>query len=294
MSKPTIEEYDEGAFGNEYGFVGENFSLYMRDIQGLAILDDDQLKSIYIQMEKEPERRQELINRVVEANLRLVVFFAKRYVNRGLEFQDLVQFGNIGLVLAAWKYDYRKCTKFSTLASSWIVHEIERSISLYARPVRLPENVLLEQLQISKAESQLHVDLGRKPRDEEIAEKIGISQERLLKMRVLKEASLSLDASLKEEGGLTLAETIPGNTNVSDQVIKGINADMIREILQSLPEKERYILEHRYGDEFNTLQELGDEFKISKEAVRQKQKSAIEKFKKIMRRKRLTVDDLLS
>ena len=116
-------------------------------------------------------------------------------------YQDLIQFGNIGLVLAAWKYDYRKGIKFSTLAATWITHEIERSISLYARTVRLPENVLLEQLLISKTETRMLEELGRKPSNREVADKLGVPMARLLRMKQLKEDIISLDATLRDDIG---------------------------------------------------------------------------------------------
>lgn len=258
--------------------VCEGLSCYLNSVSSRALLSDDEINEIYKEIAK-GENKKELIDQVIEANLRLVIFFAKKYRGRGLELQDLIQLGNIGLIVAAWKYDYQQGTRFSTVASQWIIHEIERGICSYARTVRLPETVLLAQLKLSKTEQLLRNKLGREPEDEELALESHFSLKKINELRKLKLEAVSLDYPINNDSNTTMGDLLASENDVIGRVLQEIDSDILREMIQELPEKDRILLKKRYGEENASLQEIGDYFNISREAARQREKRVLGEVK---------------
>ena len=255
-------------------------SLYISEISKYPVMTDEELSQLYQQMETEPENKSTIINTVVLSNLRLVVHFAKKHLGRGLEIEDLIQIGNIGLMKAAQKYDRTRGTKFSTNAAFWINHEIERSISWFARPVRLPENILLDILQINKTRTQLQKETGHVPTINELASHLSMSVDKIARLDMLNCTSVSLDAPLAEDPSFTIGETIPSNENIIEKLIADQKIENIRQIISTLNEKEQKVIHERYSESRTTLEDLGKELKLTRERVRQIESTALLKITK--------------
>lgn len=221
---------------------------------------------------------------MIQSNLRLVVSIAKIYINRGLSFLDLIQEGNMGLMKAVTRYDYRKGFKFSTYASWWIRQAITRALADKSRTIRIPNHLLETRSKIVKAFHQLIKDLGRDPLPEEIAETARIPLNNVLKVMSLIQEPVSLETPVGEDGSM-LQDLVASEESLSfnDDLIENMDlAKKTRDLLSLLGPREEQILRLRFGIGFPsgyTLEEIGKRFGISRERVRQIEERAVKKLK---------------
>ena len=254
---------------------------YLNDIGRVPLLTAAEEKELARRIEDGDEAAR---RHMIEANLRLVVSIARRYIGRGLSFSDLVQEGNFGLMRATQKFDYRRGNKFSTYATWWIRQSITRALADKGRTVRLPVHIVERLSAIKRTIHELRQDLGREPERVEVAAAIGITEEELHALLDVAETPLSLDASLdadSDSGDLMALVSDPLQVSPFDVVYDRLRLRSIAEAICDLPERERSIVVLRYGLDGRdpwTLGQIGDHFQISRERVRQIEAKALERL----------------
>jgi len=259
----------------------DSLRLYLREISRIQLLNA--AKESYL-AERTEQGDKEARNKLIEANLRLVVSIAKKYVGQGLSLEDLIGEGNIGLIRAVTKFDYRKGFRFSTYATWWIKQAITRAILEGTRVVRLPVYIMEEVMRVKRMTRQLYQELGREPTSENIGERLGMTSERVNELMIWAEKVFSLDAPLSEEEENTLGDILEdtrerGPMELTDQHLL---REEIRKVLGQLTLRERQVIELRFGlidDHDHTLEEVGKKLKVTRERVRQIEERAIRKLR---------------
>lgn len=223
-------------------------------------------------------------DRIIEANQRLVVFVAKKYVGRGISFLDLIQEGNVGLMNAIRKFQHRRGHKFSTYAIWWIRQSIARAIENQARTIRIPVHVIELIDRMKRAEKEIVQSVGRSATDYEIAGKMGISEERVRSLKRTAQHVVPLDCKIGDEDGATFGDMVHDERSESqgDSVDRSILRDRMSDVLDRLDERERMVVEYRYGIKdgiSRTLDEVGLLFNVTRERIRQIEMAALKKLR---------------
>jgi RNA polymerase primary sigma factor len=272
---------EEPRYGNGdiAGMTTDALQLFLRDVRRHPLLSAEE----EVELAKRVERGDlEAKERMVNANLRLVVANAKRYQGHELSLLDLIQEGILGLIRAVEKFDYRKGFKFSTYATFWIRQAIQRGLANQSRTIRIPVHIGQRQRKIVRAERELATRLGRDPTDEEIAEAAEISLDELLETREVTRAMTSLDRPVGEEGETVLGELLPSDERGPEAEVEiGLREEQVRSALERLPEEERNVIRLRYGingDEPTPLREAGQRLGLSPEGVRRVERRALERL----------------
>lgn len=263
--------------------------MYLKEIGKVPLLSGEQERELAIRMEQGDEDAKK---KLCESNLRLVVSIAKRYLNRGLSFLDLIQEGNLGLIKAVDKFDYTKGYKFSTYATWWIRQAITRSIADQARTIRIPVHMVETINKLIRISRQLLQELGREPTSEEIAKEMGITVEKVREIKKISQDPVSLETPIGEEEDSHLGDFIP-----DDDVPAPVEAaaysmlkEQLMEVLDTLSEREKKVLMLRFGLEDGrprTLEEVGKEFNVTRERIRQIEAKALRKLRHPSRSKKL-------
>jgi RNA polymerase primary sigma factor len=263
--------------------------MYLREIGKVPLLTAAEEVSLAKRIERRDIAAKAAL---IEANLRLVVSVAKRYVGRGLPFLDLIQEGNLGLIRAVEKFDYRKGYKFSTYATWWIRQSITRAIADQARTIRVPVHMVETINRLSRVQRQLLQDLGREPTIEEVARELEVSPDRVREIQKIAQEPVSLETPVGEEDDSELGDFIEDRAATDPRVAVAdlMQREELNGILETLTHRERRVLELRFGlrgEEPRTLEEVGQRFGVTRERIRQIEAKTLNKLKAIRESQRL-------
>lgn len=289
-SKPLseLEKELEGLATLEEGYLSDPVRMYLREIGRISLLTYEDEVSLAKRVEKGDKKARE---RLISANLRLVVSIAKKYVNRGLTLLDLIEEGNIGLMRAVEKYDWTRGYKFSTYATWWIRQAITRAIADQARTIRIPVHMVETINKFNRISRRLMQEFGREATPEEIAKEMEIGVDKVREIVKVSQEPASLEAPVGEEEDSRLGDFIQdASASPTDQATQALLKDHIRETLESLSPREAKVLEYRFGLEDGkqrTLEEVGKEFGVTRERIRQIEAKAIRKLRHPTRAKKL-------
>jgi len=295
--------------------IDDSVKIYLKQIGQVALLSGDEETKLAVQMRDAQEAKQALENpdltpearegyeavvkqgnkarkRLIEANLRLVVSIAKKYVNKGMQFLDLIQEGNMGLMKAVEKFDYTKGFKFSTYATWWIKQSITRAIADQARTIRIPVHMVETINKAGRVSRQLLQELGREPTPEEIAEKMGVPVEKINEIQKISQDPVSLEKPIGEEEDSKMIDFIEDNDTPSPSALSEATMlnDKLNEVLATLTPRENEVIRRRYGlddGKPKTLEEVGREFNVTRERIRQIEAKALRKLRHPGRAKKL-------
>ncbi|MBS7304216.1 MAG: RNA polymerase sigma factor RpoD [Clostridiales bacterium] len=269
--------------------IDDPVKMYLKDIGKVPLLSgEEEARLAQLMQEGDEDAKQKLS----EANLRLVVSIAKRYVGRGMQFLDLIQEGNLGLMKAVDKFDYTKGFKFSTYATWWIRQAITRAIADQARTIRIPVHMvetINRQVRVSRSLLQ---QLGREPTPEEIANEMGVPEEKVIEIQKIAQDPVSLETPIGEEEDSHLVDFIEDDKTVapSDVAAYAVLKEQMLSVLHKLTPREEMVLRLRYGIDDGrprTLEEVGKEFNVTRERIRQIEAKALRKLRHPSKKKKL-------
>jgi RNA polymerase primary sigma factor len=263
--------------------------MYLKEIGRVALLRAEQEVEYAKLIEQGDD---EAKNKLTEANLRLVVSIAKKYIGRGMSFLDLIQEGNMGLIRAVEKFDYHKGYKFSTYATWWIRQAITRAIADQARTIRIPVHMVETINKLVRVSRRLLQELGREPADEEVAEEMGITPEKVREIIKVSQDPVSLETPIGEEEDSHLGDFVEDKeaTAPSDAASLTMLRTEVEDILDTLTPRERRVLQLRFGlidGHQRTLEEVGKRFGVTRERIRQIEAKALRKLRHPSRSKKL-------
>ena len=283
----TAEE-SENSF-TERGNAEDPVRMYLKEIGRIPLLSSEEEIELAKRMEEGDEEAKKKLS---EANLRLTVSIAKRYSGRGMQFLDLIQEGNLGLIKAVEKFDYRKGYKFSTYATWWIRQSITRAIADQARTIRIPVHMVETMNRVNRTSRRLLQEYGREPTPEEIAEAMNLPVERVLEISKISQEPVSLETPIGEEedshlGDFLQDEHIPVP---ADEAAHTLLREQLEKVMDTLSEREQKVLALRFGLEDgkpHTLEEVGREFQVTRERIRQIEAKALRKLRHPTRSRKL-------
>lgn len=285
-----IEEFDLNDLSVPPGVkINDPVRMYLKEIGRVDLLTAEEEIELAKRIEQGDE---EAKRRLAEANLRLVVSIAKRYVGRGMLFLDLIQEGNMGLIKAVEKFDYRKGFKFSTYATWWIRQAITRAIADQARTIRIPVHMVETINKLIRVQRQLLQDLGREPTPEEIAEDMDLTPEKVREILKIAQEPVSLETPIGEEDDSHLGDFIEDQdaTSPADHAAYELLKEQLEDVLDTLTDREENVLRLRFGlddGRTRTLEEVGKVFGVTRERIRQIEAKALRKLRHPSRSKRL-------
>ena len=283
----TAEE-SENSF-TERGNAEDPVRMYLKEIGRIPLLSSEEEIELAKRMEEGDEEAKKKLS---EANLRLTVSIAKRYSGRGMQFLDLIQEGNLGLIKAVEKFDYRKGYKFSTYATWWIRQSITRAIADQARTIRIPVHMVETMNRVNRTSRRLLQEYGREPTPEEIAKEMGIPESRVIEIQKISQDPVSLETPIGEEEDSHLGDFIEDEQSAAptDVVAGSMLKEQLINVLDTLTPREEKVLRLRYGIDDGkprTLEEVGKEFNVTRERIRQIEAKALRKLRHPSRSKRL-------
>ncbi|AGK54951.1 MAG: polymerase sigma factor RpoD [Bacillus sp. (in: firmicutes)] len=290
LSKEDEEEFDLNDLSVPPGVkINDPVRMYLKEIGRVDLLSAEEEINLATRIEEGDE---EAKRRLAEANLRLVVSIAKRYVGRGMLFLDLIQEGNMGLIKAVEKFDYRKGFKFSTYATWWIRQAITRAIADQARTIRIPVHMVETINKLIRVQRQLLQDLGREPTPEEIAEDMDLTPDKVREILKIAQEPVSLETPIGEEDDSHLGDFIEDQdaTSPSEHAAYELLKEQLEDVLDTLTDREENVLRLRFGlddGRTRTLEEVGKVFGVTRERIRQIEAKALRKLRHPSRSKRL-------
>ena len=269
--------------------INDPVRMYLKEIGKISLLSQDEELKISKRVEEGDEEAKRLL---AESNLRLVVSIAKRYVGRNLSFLDLIQEGNIGLMKAVDKFDASKGYKFSTYATWWIRQAITRAIADQAKTIRVPVHMVETINKLKRIQRQLTLELNREPTEEEIAKKMGTTEEKVREIFKISQDPLSLETPIGEEDDSHLGDFLKDESSMSPEeyAINEVLKDEIEEVLCTLTPREEEVLKLRFGlkgGTCHTLEEVGNMFGVTRERIRQIEAKALRKLRHPSRSRKL-------
>ena len=269
--------------------INDPVRMYLKEIGRISLLTPEEEMELSVRV---AEGDEEAKNKLAESNLRLVVSIAKRYVGRGLLFLDLIQEGNIGLMKAVDKFDYDKGYKFSTYATWWIRQAITRALADQARTIRVPVHMVETINKLARIQRQLTLELNREPSEEELAEKMGITVEKVREVIKISQDPVSLETPIGEEDDSHLGDFVKDINAMTPEeyATNEILKEEIKAVLETLQEREQEVLELRFGlidGTSHTLEEVGKRFNVTRERIRQIEAKALRKLRHPSRAKKL-------
>ena len=280
-----VENYEaekmESLLSQEGLAIDDPVRMYLKDIGKIPLLTPEREKYLAEQITLGNKAAKD---ELIEANLRLVVSIAKRHVGKGMYFLDLIQEGNLGLIKAVEKFDYSKGYKFSTYATWWIRQAITRAIADQARTIRIPVHMVETIHKVSRTARQLLQELGREPSTEEIAEKLGVTSDKVREIMKIAQDPVSLETPIGEEEDSHLGDFIPDDDTPApaDAASATILREVIEKELNTLTPREAHVIKLRFGlydGRTRTLEEVGKEFDITRERIRQIEAKALRKLR---------------
>mgnify|MGYP000416416411 CR=1 FL=1 len=295
MGDIKIDDIDLGE-GKDSDFVADGavtvddpVKVYLKEIGRVPLLSSEEEIDLAIRIANGDVQAKQ---RLSEANLRLVVSIAKRYLGRGMQFLDLIQEGNLGLIKAVDKFDYTKGYRLSTYATWWVKQSVTRALADQSRTIRLPVHMVEAVNRIRKAQRALAVKLGREPSNEEIGKEVGMSEKRVTELMQSSGDTVSLETPVGDEDGSNLGDFVADDSNASteEKAESVFLREEIEQMLQGLNPREREVIILRFGLESGhplTLEEVGKRFKVTRERIRQIETAALRKLRNPSRSKKI-------